>query len=108
MTTTAFLFDETTFISNIIDEYYASDMNDSCITTFDKYFNIVIETYNNKELLESYCKTSEIEDAKLRYGENYIVDKLHIILFAIVLTAIMNKEESNANTDIEDDIDNQD
>ena len=45
---------------------------------------------------------------KIRYGENYIVDKLHIILFAIVLTAIMNKEESNANTDIEDDIDNQD
>ena len=103
MATMAFLFDETTFISNIIDEYYAGNMNESCMNTFDKYFNIVIETYNIKELLESYCKTSEIEDAKFRYGDNYIIAKLNIVLFRIVLNAIMNKEDSEAGTDEEDE-----
>jgi hypothetical protein len=101
MSTTAFLFDETTFVSNIIEEYYASDMIDSCINTFDKYFNIVIETYDNKELLESYCTINEIENAKHQYGANYIITKLHLVLFIIVVNSIMNNEYSEANTDIE-------
>ncbi len=84
------IFEETKFVAAVLNEYYANNYTNYSII-YDKYFNIVIETYDNKELLERYCTNEEIEEAKECYKSNYIESKLNLVLFNIILNAIVKK-----------------
>jgi len=84
------VFEETKFVAAVLNEYYANNYTNYSII-YDKYFNIVIETYDNKELLERYCTNEEIEEAKECYKSNYIESKLNLVLFNIILNAIVKK-----------------
>jgi len=94
------IFDETRFVADILDEYYENDMNDSCAIIFEKHFNVMVERYDIKEIIKSYCSTVEIEDARERYSTNYIEAKLNLVLFDIVINAITTCLDSDAETDI--------
>lgn len=91
------IFDETKFVNDILNEYYANNYTNYS-NIYDKYFNIVIETYDIEQLLINYCTTDEIEDAKERYKSNYIEVKLNLILFNILLNAIVKKEENDSDS----------
>jgi len=84
------IFEETKFVAAVLNEYYANNYTNYSII-YDKYFNIVLETYDNKELLERYCTNEEIEEAKECYKSNYIESKLNLVLFNIILNAIVKK-----------------
>jgi|688.fasta_scaffold2342818_2 hypothetical protein len=84
------IFEETKFVADVLNEYYANNYTNYSII-YDKYFNIVLETYDNKELLERYCTYEEIEEAKECYKSNYIESKLNLVLFNIILNAIVKK-----------------
>jgi uncharacterized membrane protein len=84
------IFEETKFVADVLNEYYANNYTNYSII-YDKYFNIVLETYDNKELLERYCTNEEIEEAKECYKSNYIESKLNLVLFNIILNAIVKK-----------------
>jgi len=91
------IFNESKFVTDILTEYYANNYTNYS-NIYDKYFNIVIETYDIEQLLINYCTTDEIEDAKERYKYNYIEAKLNLILFNIVLNAIVKKEENDSDS----------
>jgi hypothetical protein len=91
------IFNESKFVTDILTEYYANNYTNYS-NIYDKYFNIVIETYDIEQLLINYCTTDEIEDAKERYKSNYIEAKLNLILFNIVLNAIVKKEENDSDS----------
>lgn len=92
------IFDESNFVTNILNEYYANNYTDYSII-YDKYFNIVVDTYDIEQLLKNYCTIEEIDDAKERYKSNYIEAKLNLVLFNIVLNAIGKKDEYISETD---------
>ena len=52
------IFNESKFVTDILTEYYANNYTNYS-NIYDKYFNIVIETYDIEQLLINYCTTDE-------------------------------------------------
>ena len=78
------LFDETIFINEVIKDYIKSSDND-CSYIYDKHYNKLIRTYDIKDVFYLYINEIDLEDAKYRYGDNYIDIKLNLIGFRTIL-----------------------
>ena len=48
--------------------------------------------YDCKVLLDYYCTSEEIEDAKYRFKDNYIELKLSLILYHKFINALIDKK----------------
>lgn len=75
-------FNEKIFMTTIInkcnnlDDIYEVNIN------YDKTFNNLINKNNLDFIFNIYCNNNdEIEDAKIRYGDNYKELKLNLILY---------------------------
>lgn len=74
-------FNETIFIKEVIKDYIKSNNNDYSIT-YDNHYNNLIKTYDIKDIFQLYLGEIDLEDAKYRYGNNYIEIKLNLILYS--------------------------
>jgi hypothetical protein len=80
-------FDETVFINEIIIDYINSDNNNYSII-YDKHYNNLIKKYNINDIFQLYINEIDLEDAKYRYGDNYIDIKLNLILYSKFINAL--------------------
>lgn len=87
------LFDETIFINEVIKDYIKSSDND-CSYIYDKHYNKLIRTYDIKDVFYLYINEIDLEDAKYRYGDNYIDIKLNLILYSKVINYIYEKQKN--------------
>ncbi len=74
-------FDETVFINEIIIDYINGDNHDYSII-YDNHYNNLIKKYDIKDIFQLYINEIDLEDAKYRYGDNYIDIKLNLILYS--------------------------
>jgi len=74
-------FDETVFINQILIDYINSDNLDYSII-YDNHYNNLIKKYDIKDIFQLYINEIDLEDAKYRYGDNYIDIKLNLILYS--------------------------
>ncbi len=80
-------FNERTFLINIIQNCKNTNDFNELNSNFDKIFNETITKNNIDIVFDIYCKNNnDIEDFKLRYGENYKEIKLNLILYNILLS----------------------
>ena len=86
-------FDENKFINNIIDYYIKNEnKNENYSLIFDIFFVEMIKMYDCKVLLDYYCTSEEIEDAKYRFKDNYIELKLSLILYHKFINALIDNK----------------
>jgi len=83
-------FNETVFIKEIIKDYINSDNHDYSII-YDNHYNNLIKTYDIKDIFQLYINEIDLEDAKYRYGDNYIDIKLNLILYSKLVNYIISK-----------------
>jgi hypothetical protein len=80
-------FNERTFLINIIQNCKNTNDFNELNSNFDTIFNETITKNNIDIVFDIYCKNNDdIEDAKLRYGNNYKEIKLNLILYNILLS----------------------
>lgn len=80
-------FNERTFLINIIQNCKNTNDFNELNSNFDTIFNEMITKNNIDIVFDIYCKNNnDIEDAKLRYGNNYKEIKLNLILYNILLS----------------------
>jgi hypothetical protein len=85
------LFNEKKFIKEIIKDYLNSDNQDYSII-YDNHYNNLIKKYDIKDVFELYINEIDLEDAKYRYGNNYIDIKLNLILYSKLINYMINKK----------------
>ncbi len=86
------LFNEKKFIKEIIKDYLNSDNQDYSII-YDNHYNNLIKKYDIKDVFELYINEIDLEDAKYRYGNNYIDIKLNLILYSKLINYMINKKK---------------
>ena len=75
-------FNEKIFITTIIKKCNDLDDINEVNINYDKTFNNLINKNNLDFIFNIYCNDNdEIEDAKIRYGDNYKEIKLNLILY---------------------------
>jgi hypothetical protein len=75
-------FNEKIFITTIINKCNDLDDINEVNINYDKTFNNLINKNNLDFIFNIYCNDNdEIEDAKIRYGDNYKEIKLNLILY---------------------------
>jgi hypothetical protein len=85
------LFNEKKFIKEVINDYLNSDNQDYSII-YDNHYNKLIKTYDIKDVFQLYITEIDIEDAKYRYGNDYIDIKLNLILYSKLINYISDKK----------------
>jgi hypothetical protein len=85
------LFNEKKFIKEVINDYLNSDNQDYSII-YDNHYNKLIKTYDIKDIFQLYINEIDIEDAKYRYGNDYIDIKLNLILYSRLINYISDKK----------------
>jgi hypothetical protein len=85
------LFNEKKFIKEVINDYLNSDNQDYSII-YDNHYNNLIKTYDIKDIFQLYINEIDIEDAKYRYGNDYIDIKLNLILYSKLINYISDKK----------------
>jgi len=75
-------FNEKIFMTTIIKKCNDLDDINEVNINYDKTFNNLINKNNLDFIFNIYCNDNdEIEDAKIRYGDNYKEIKLNLILY---------------------------
>lgn len=86
-------FDETSFIKEVLNNYINyNNYNQDLSIIYDNHFNNIIKKYNITDIFNLYIKEIDIEDAKYRYGNNYINIKLNLILYSKIINYIYDKK----------------
>jgi hypothetical protein len=85
------LFNEKKFIKEVINDYLNSDNQDYSII-YDNHYNNLIKTYDIKDIFQLYINEIDLEDAKYRYGNDYIDIKLNLILYSKLINYISDKK----------------
>jgi hypothetical protein len=85
-------FNEAIFIKEVIKDYIKSN-NSDCSIIYDNHYNNLIKTYDIKDIFQLYLTEIDLEDAKYRYGNNYIEIKLNLILYSKVINYIIDKQK---------------
>ena len=87
------LFNETVFIKEVIKDYIKSSDSD-CSYVYDNHYNNLLRNYDIKDVFNLYINEIDLEDAKYRYGDNYIDIKLNLILYSKVINYIYEKNKN--------------
>jgi hypothetical protein len=85
------LFNEKKFIKEVINDYLNSDNQDYSII-YDNHYNNLIKTYDIKDIFQLYINEIDLEDAKYRYGNDYIDIKLNLILYSKLINYMFDKK----------------
>ena len=99
------MFHESVFVSDFINFYDNNNDEYDLPLVFDKYFNNFISNNTeevNKCIVEHYCTNEQIASIIEKYDGDYTdiaFDILHDILYVIVEETMVDRMESDADTD---------